>query len=59
MYRPVPRVVCPDGYSIWWPEGKEFQNDRYAECVKPAAPVRNVKYSPAQKNVPTRKSSGR
>lgn len=46
VYRPFPKLVCPPGYSIWWPEGKEFQNDRYAECVKFAPEVRNAKYAP-------------
>jgi len=34
VHRPTPTLICSAGYSIWWPEGKEFQNDRYAECVK-------------------------
>lgn len=34
-YQPFPNVKCPVGYSIWWPQGKEFDNDRYAECIKP------------------------
>ena len=35
VFQPYPSVKCPHGYSIWWPSGKEFDNDRYAECVKP------------------------
>jgi len=34
-FQPYPDVKCPHGYSVWWPEGKEFDNDRYAECIKP------------------------
>jgi hypothetical protein len=36
-FRPYPAVKCPKGYSLWWPAGKEFENDKYAECVKPVA----------------------
>jgi hypothetical protein len=36
-FRPYPAVKCPRGYSLWWPAGKEFDNDKYAECVKPVA----------------------
>jgi hypothetical protein len=35
VFQPYPDVRCPHGYSIWWPAGKEFENDRYAECIKP------------------------
>lgn len=35
VFQPYPDVKCPRGYSIWWPSGKEFDNDRYAECIKP------------------------
>ena len=55
-FQPFPDVKCPLGYSIWWPQGKEFDNDRFAECIKPikteraAAPksgaVKNVSLSP-------------
>jgi hypothetical protein len=46
-FQPYPDVKCPSGYSIWWPHGKEFDNDRYAECRKPivaqrASVVKNV-----------------
>lgn len=34
-FRPFPNVKCPAGYSVWWPQGKEFDNDRFAECIKP------------------------
>jgi hypothetical protein len=34
VFQPYPYVKCPQGYSIWWPAGKEFDNDRYAQCVK-------------------------
>jgi hypothetical protein len=36
-FRPSPSVKCPLGYSLWWPSGKEFDNDKYAECIKPIA----------------------
>jgi hypothetical protein len=34
-FQPYPDVKCPAGYSIWWPQGKEFSNDQYAQCIKP------------------------
>jgi hypothetical protein len=34
VLQPYPDVKCPQGYSLWWPAGKEFENDRYAQCVK-------------------------
>jgi hypothetical protein len=34
VFQPYPDVKCPHGYSIWWPYGKEFDNDKYAECIK-------------------------
>ena len=34
VFQPYPDVKCPNGYSLWWPAGKEFENDRYAQCVK-------------------------
>lgn len=36
-FRPYHSVKCPRGYSLWWPSGKEFDNDKYAECIKPIA----------------------
>jgi hypothetical protein len=44
-FQPFPDVKCPAGYSIWWPQGKEFDNDRFAECIKPlrAQPTSIVK----------------
>ena len=41
VFQPYKDVKCPHGYSVWWPKGKEFDNDRYAECIKPVA--RSVK----------------
>ena len=35
VFQPYPDVKCPKGYSIWWPEGKEFEQDKYAQCIKP------------------------
>lgn len=35
VFQPYPDVKCPRGYSVWWPQGKEFDNDKYAECIKP------------------------
>jgi hypothetical protein len=37
VFQPYPDVKCPQGYSVWWPAGKEFDNDRYAQCIKPIA----------------------
>ena len=34
ILQPYHDVKCPHGYSIWWPVGKEFDDDRYAECIK-------------------------
>jgi hypothetical protein len=34
-FQPYPDVECPLGYSVWWPPGKEFDNDRFAQCIKP------------------------
>ena len=33
VYEPVAEMKCPNGYDLWWPYGKEF-DDQYAECVK-------------------------
>jgi len=33
VFQPYPDVRCPQGYSLWWPAGREFDNDRYARCV--------------------------
>jgi hypothetical protein len=35
VFQPYPSVKCPKGYSLWWPAGKEFSNDAYAQCVQP------------------------
>jgi hypothetical protein len=45
VFQPYPSVKCPHGYSIWWPKGKEFDNDKFAECVQPIAksPTKIVK----------------
>jgi hypothetical protein len=37
VFQPYPDVKCPRGYSLWWPAGKEFDNDRYAQCIQPIA----------------------
>ena len=59
VYLPTPRLVCPAGYSIWWPEGKEFQNDKYAECVKDESTIRDSKYTPVVKKKENRAHSNR
>jgi len=46
-FQPYPDVKCPSGYSVWWPQGKEFESDRFAQCIKPirarnASAVKNV-----------------
>jgi hypothetical protein len=43
VFQPYPSVKCPRGYSLWWPAGKEFENDKYAECVQPAPVVKQAK----------------
>jgi len=35
VFQPYPDVKCPRGYATWWPVDKEFDNDKYAECIKP------------------------
>lgn len=32
--QPYPHVKCPKGFELWWPDGREFENDKYAQCVK-------------------------
>ena len=39
-FEPYPRVGCPKGYSVWWPANREFDNDKYAECVKYVSPAK-------------------
>jgi hypothetical protein len=33
VLEPTLKWVCPEGYTVWWPWGKEF-DDKDAECVK-------------------------
>lgn len=47
VFQPYPDVKCPHGYSLWWPAGKEFENDRYAQCVKFVATPVKASASPA------------
>jgi hypothetical protein len=47
VFQPYPYVKCPKGYSLWWPAGKEFNNDAYAECVQ--AVVKQASVKPAKK----------
>lgn len=35
VFDPYPAVRCPRGYSVWWPAGKEFDDNKYAKCIKP------------------------
>jgi len=55
---PYPSVKCPPGYSLWWPSGKEFDNDKYAECLKPIA-QETKKASQKMKNVSLRQKATR
>jgi len=55
-FRPYPSVKCPPGYSLWWPGGKEFDNDKYAECIKPIAQA-TKKSSQKVKNVSLRQTT--
>jgi len=34
VFQPYPSLKCPKGYELWWPQYKEFDNDKYAQCVK-------------------------
>jgi hypothetical protein len=47
VFQPYPSVKCPKGYSLWWPAGKEFNNDAYAECVQPIG--KQAKAKPGKK----------
>jgi len=53
VFEPYPDVKCPRGYEVWWPGGKEFDNDKYAECIKPTA-KQGTKATKAVKNVSLR-----
>jgi hypothetical protein len=50
-FQPYPDVKCPAGYSVWWPQGKEFENDRYAECIKPIRSMAARRTPPAKKPI--------
>jgi hypothetical protein len=56
-FQPFPDVKCPAGYLIWWPHGKEFDNDRFAECIKPLGAQRTsvVKNVSLQVKTPPKK----
>jgi hypothetical protein len=56
-FQPFPDVKCPAGYSVWWPKGKEFDNDRFAECIKPirANHSGDVKNASLRTKVPSKK----
>jgi len=45
-FRPYPTVKCPRGYTLWWPAGKEFDNDEYAQCVQPVLAQKTVAPKP-------------
>lgn len=59
VFQPYPYVKCPRGYSVWWPAGKEFDNDRYAECVKPIRTQAEKSPSKQLKDVSLRPKSAR
>jgi hypothetical protein len=54
IFQPFPDVKCPAGYSVWWPQGKEFENDKYAECIKPIhrRPAKSITDVSLRKRVP-------
>ena len=56
VFQPYPDVKCPRGYAIWWPSGKEFDNDRYAECMKPVH-ARTTKSNTTMKEVSLRQKN--
>lgn len=55
-FEPYPRVGCPKGYSLWWPANREFDNDKYAECVKYVVPAKasahKLPHKPAESQRP-------
>jgi hypothetical protein len=51
VFQPYPSVKCPKGYSVWWPPGKEFNNDAYAQCVQPI--VKQAKRTNTAKKITT------
>ena len=51
VFQPYPSVKCPKGYSLWWPAGKEFNNDAYAQCVQPI--VKQIKRTNTAKEITT------
>ena len=57
IFQPFPTVKCPPGYALWWPSGKEFDNDKYAECIKPIA--EQAKISKPIKQVSLRQTAER
>jgi hypothetical protein len=59
VFQPYPDVKCPRGYSIWWPVGKEFDNDRYAQCIKPIARPLNASHKTTTRKVSLRPDSAR
>ena len=54
--QPYPSVRCPKGYTLWWPAGKEFENDKFAQCVQPiaktATPLINVNFPILMSSIP-------
>jgi hypothetical protein len=49
VFQPYPDVKCPAGYMVWWPQGKEFDNDQYAECIKPIRSASAARKTPDTK----------
>jgi hypothetical protein len=59
VFQPYPYVKCPRGYSLWWPGGKEFDNDKYAECVKGTERISTKTTTETVKDVSLRRKAAR
>src|SRR6266436_5362261 len=59
VFQPYPYVKCPKGYSLWWPGGKEFENDKYAQCVKGMESISARKATKTVKDVSLRSKERR
>lgn len=62
-FEPYHRVGCPKGYSLWWPANREFDDDKYAECVKYVGPAKasahKVPHKAEESRLPTIGSGGK
>jgi hypothetical protein len=51
VFQPYPNMKCPQGYSLWWPDHKEFDNDKYAQCVKWKRDASKITANPSANDV--------